>query len=122
MAGSWNAKRAYLADSLSARLAVRFVSVTHVMVAAWTGEVLHAIRMHPETFRALAPDSADAFTAWWEGRPPLSGSSSTMILVDPKAQGRTRRWIDLDAAIRGARPRYGGYRDLVQALARLDRK
>jgi transcriptional regulator with XRE-family HTH domain len=116
MAGSWNAKRAYLAASLGQRLGIRFGAVTHVMVAAWTSEVLHSMRLHPGTFGALAPDPPSAFDDWWNGRPPAHGSTSSMIVLDPLATGRLRLWVDLATALEGVRPRHRGYTELVTAL------
>lgn len=57
--GSFNAKRAYLAAELAARRHLKpFISETHVMVCLWSAEVLHALRLRPETFRATCPDPA----------------------------------------------------------------
>jgi transcriptional regulator with XRE-family HTH domain len=117
MAGTWNAKRAYLAESLGARLGVRFRSVTHVLVAAWTSEVLHALRLHPETFRSLAPDPTSAFEGWWSGEPPTRGASSSLIVLDPLATGRQQTWIDLETALGHARARHRGYAELAAALS-----
>ena len=116
MAGSWNAKRAYLAASLGERLGIRFRSVTHVLVVAWTSEALHALRLHPDSFRSLAPDPSTGFDEWWNGSSNGAGSSSTLIVLDPLASGRQRSWIDLETAIDGARPRHRGYADLAAAL------
>jgi transcriptional regulator with XRE-family HTH domain len=45
MAGSFNAKRAYLAEAIRGRLGVgRWNSQTHIIAALWTSEVLHALR------------------------------------------------------------------------------
>jgi transcriptional regulator with XRE-family HTH domain len=120
VAGAWNAKRQYLGRVLAERWGIRrFASETHVMVALWSSEVLHALRMRPATFRALAPHPADAFEAWWAGDPPERGASSTLVLLDPFARGRQRRMTDLAAALAGARPRMRGYAD---AAARLDER
>jgi hypothetical protein len=118
-AGAWNAKRAYLPDALARRLGIgRFRATTHVMVALWSSEVLHDIRIHPNTFRALAPDPAVAFETWWKGTPsPQSGGSTTFVLLDPFAVGRQRPFIDLETALRpSARPRVTGYAEAVGRL------
>jgi hypothetical protein len=116
-AGSWNAKRAYLPDQLAERLGVRggWRSVTHVMVALWTAEVLHALRLRTASFRALCPDSAEAFIAWWAGDPPSTGTSSALIVLDPLATGRQRLFVDLDDALR-ADARHRGYAAVAEAL------
>lgn len=117
-AGSYNAKRAYLAPILAERFGLRrLASVTHVMACLWSSEVLHAIRQRPETFRSLAPDSATAFERWWSGASPAAGTTSTLIVLDPLAHGRERLWIGLDAALAVARPRYRGYADAATGMA-----
>lgn len=70
--GSYNAKRRWLAASIAERIGLRdrFASVTHVIVALWSSEVLHTIRLHANSFRAVCSDDADAFSAWWNGTPP----------------------------------------------------
>jgi transcriptional regulator with XRE-family HTH domain len=110
MAGSFNAKRDHLAASVARRVGLRrFESQTHVIVALWSAEVLHALRLRPATFRALCPDPPDAFDAWWGGDPPLAGITSSLVLLDPFAQGRERRTVSLDRALSGVRPRVRGY-------------
>jgi hypothetical protein len=110
-AGSFNGKKAYLGAALARRLGIaRWVSETHVLVGLWSSEVLHALRLRTATFRALCPDSSDAFRQWWDGEPPRTGMASTLIVLDPTAGGRKRPFIDLDAALT-ARPRYAGYAD-----------
>jgi transcriptional regulator with XRE-family HTH domain len=55
-AGSYNAKRAYLAEAIGGRVGVALrASETHVMVALWSAEMLHAIRLRPEAFTSSAP-------------------------------------------------------------------
>lgn len=93
----------------------RLRSETHVVVALWSAEVLHAVRLREQTFRAVAPDSPDAFHQWWSGTPPASGSVSTLVVLDPLAHGRARPWIGLDA-VRSVRPRDRGYADALAAL------
>jgi hypothetical protein len=91
-------------------------TVSHVLVALWSSEVLHALRMRTATFRALCPDPADTFAAWWSGALPPVGSTSTLVILDPAlAIGWHRRWIgldDLDAA--AALPRLRGRRRRAQ--------
>jgi len=60
MAGSWNAKRRYLAMVLAERHGLRggFRSVAHVLTLAWTADCLHVIRLRGATLRALGPDGA----------------------------------------------------------------
>jgi transcriptional regulator with XRE-family HTH domain len=116
-AGAFNAKRAYLGAALAQRLGVRsWRSETHVMVGLWSAEVMHAVRLRTESFRALCPDDASAFEAWWSGRPPRDGKVSTFVLLDPLAASRQRAFISLDEALR-ARPRYRGYADIASLLA-----
>lgn len=117
MAGSYNAKRAYLAESLGRRLGVRrWASETHVIAALWSSEVLHALRMRPDSFRSLCPDAADAFAGWWRGEPPPSGATSTLVVIDPVASRRQRLFIGLDEALAAARPRHRGYAEVAAAL------
>jgi len=116
-AGSFNAKRAYLAPILAERAGVRrFESVTHVMACLWSAEVLHAIRLRPETFRSLAPDGPDAFERCWNGATQAARTTSTLVILDPLAHGRQRRWIGLDEALGAARPRHRGYADAAVAV------
>lgn len=117
VAGSFNAKRDHLADSLAKRLGVRrFESQTHVIVALWSAEVMHSMRIRPATFWALCPDPMDTFDAWWRGDPPTRGTTTSLVLLDPFATGRQRRTISLATALDGARPRVRGY---AEAAARL---
>jgi hypothetical protein len=117
-AGSFNAKRAHLGAAIAARLGIRqWASETHVIAALWSGEVLHAIRMRPASFRSLCPDPPDAFEAWWSGKWPLSVHSRSLIVLDPLATGRQRPFIGLDEAIARGRPRYRGYADAAARMA-----
>lgn len=118
IAGAWNAKRAYLASALAERLDLRggWLSATHAMVALWSSEVLHVLRLRTETFRAVCPDTPDAFAAWWSGTPPARGTNSTFVLLDPLAHGRQRQWVALDAAV-SARPRLSTYREAAVLCA-----
>ena len=59
-AGSYNAKRQYLAPSIAQRLNLGprgWRSVTHVMACLWSSEVIHALRLRRATFEALCPGS-----------------------------------------------------------------
>jgi hypothetical protein len=122
-AGSWNAKRAYLAPVIAERLGVRrFRSVTHVMACLWSAEVLHAVRIRAATFQSLCPDPSDAFDEWWRGTTTAAGTSTTLILLDPFASGRQKRWIDLEVALSSARPRISGYADAAERIDRASRQ
>jgi transcriptional regulator with XRE-family HTH domain len=119
VAGSYNAKRAYLAQALGERLGVGprgWRTVSHVLAVLWSSEVLHTLRLRTATFRALCPDPADEFAAWWAARNPAEGVTSSLVILDPaQAIGRSRRWIGLDDAAT-ARPRYRDYPDAAAAL------
>jgi transcriptional regulator with XRE-family HTH domain len=118
VAGSYNAKRAYLAEAIGARLGVsRWASETHLIVALWSSEVLHAIRLRTESFRALCPDPADAFEAWWRGDPPAVGRTSSLVVLDPLATRRQRHFVSLDEAMT-ARPRHRGYAEIAARVTR----
>lgn len=120
-AGAFNAKRAYLGAALAERLSVPgWASETHVIAALWSSEVLHAIRLRPESFRSLCPDDMTSFEAWWAGTPPARGKTSSLIVLDPLAVGRQRRFIGLDEAVTGTRPRHRGYADVAAKLMRAD--
>jgi hypothetical protein len=117
--GSYNAKRRWLAPAIAARLGLRtgFRSVTHVMVALWSSEVLHVVRIRAASFRAVCPDPVDAFDAWWSSESPEPGVVSTLVVLDPLAAGRSdrRRYVDLENALH-VRPRWRGYADVLDAL------
>lgn len=121
-AGAWNAKRAWLPQAMAERTAVgRWRIVTHAMVCLWSAEVLHALRMRAETFRSICPDPANAFLAWWSGEagPPSCDSipsSTTLVLLDPFANGRQRPMSDLETAVASARPRVRGYAEAAERL------
>lgn len=118
MAGSFNAKRAYLAQALGERVGIRrWASETHVIASLWSSEILHALRLRTESFRSICPDPPDAFTKWWVGNPPRAGVTSTLVVLDPLATGRRRPFVALDHAL-AARPRYRGYVDAVSAITR----
>lgn len=115
-AGSYNAKRSYLAAELGERLGVNaWASETHVIVALWSSEVLHSLRLRTESFRALCPDDGSAFESWWRGDTPRAGKTSALVVLDPLAKGRRRAFVGLDAAL-PARPRYRGYADAASAM------
>lgn len=119
VAGSWNAKRRWLGPEMARRLGIPgFSSETHVMVCLWSGEVIHELRRRPATFRSLAPDPADRFASWWEGRAAGRGRSSSLVLLDPAATARQRPWVDLEAALTVARPRMRGYAEAVDRIGR----
>ncbi len=116
-AGAFNAKCQYLAPVVARQLDLpRFASQTHVMVALWSAEVLHALRLRPATFRALCPDPAAALRQWLAGVPPTHGMTRTLVLLDPLARGRRRPFIDLEEALAGARPRVRGYAEAAASL------
>jgi hypothetical protein len=115
--GSYNAKRSYLAQVLADRLAIGprgWHSVTHAIVALWSAEVLHTLRLRTQSFAAVCPDNSEAFANWWVGSPPSVGVTSTFIALDPRATGRQRAWIDLPGAL-VTRPRNRGYADAASA-------
>jgi transcriptional regulator with XRE-family HTH domain len=115
-AGSYNAKRAYLGDGLAQRLGIRrWSSQTHVIAALWSSEVLHMIRLRTDTFRSICPDPPDTFAGWWAGAPPSVGTTSALIVLDPLAGDRQRRFVGLEEAL-GARPRHRGYADAAAGL------
>jgi transcriptional regulator with XRE-family HTH domain len=119
-AGSWNAKRAYLADQLARRFGIRggFLSEDHVVVALWSAEVIHPLRMRGASFRALCPDDAAHFGAWWDGQSgPTPGKRSSLVIFDPLPGRRAsrRRWVGFEA-VATADPRYRGYADALSAL------
>ena len=127
--GSYNAKRAYLAPAIAERVGLRsgFATVDHVVVALWSSEVLHALRLRGGSFSAVCPDSIERFEAWWSGSIPggdgtldlrrAAASSSSLAVFDPLTGTRTsrRRWIRLDEA-RRVDPRYRDYSAALTAL------
>ncbi|HEX5012600.1 MAG TPA: helix-turn-helix transcriptional regulator [Candidatus Limnocylindrales bacterium] len=117
--GSYNAKRRYLPAAIAERLGVRggFASVTNVVVALWSSEVLAEVRRHEASFRAVRPDSPKDFLGWLGGTTPASGVTSSFVLFDPVDRGRSdrRRVVPLDE-IRSVRPRFAGYADAAEAL------
>ena len=117
VAGSFNAKRHYLAPVLADQLGIgRFASMTHVMVALWSSEVIHSIRIRQATFRALCPDPDSRVRAWLEGDPPATASSSSLVLLDLFATQQSRMLVGLDGVLAGVRPRIRGYREAAERL------
>jgi transcriptional regulator with XRE-family HTH domain len=119
---SYGTKRHYLARVLADRLLpdrAGWRTVSHVMVALWSAEVLHVLRLRTETFRATCPDSTEPFQGWWDGRPPEGGGvTSSLLVMDPAPGARERfRFADLEAALR-LRSRYRGYADAAERLRR----
>jgi hypothetical protein len=117
MAGTFNAKKAYLGAILAERLGVRrWRCETHVIAGIWSAEVLHSLRIRRQTFRALCPNPPEGFASWWSGSPPPRGISSELIVIDPLASGRRRVFISLESALDGADPRHRGYADVASKL------
>lgn len=115
-AGTYNAKRAYLPSALAERHGIAgWLSETHVMVALWSSEVLHMLRLRTETFRAICPDQATGFESWWNGQPPTRGKTSSLIVLDPLASHPRTEYLDLDSAL-VASPRYRGYADAAARM------
>lgn len=118
-AGSYNAKRQYLARVVAEQLGIGpFSSQTHVMVCLWSAEVMRSLRERQASFRALCPDGITSWEAWLSGRPPIEGVSSSLVLLDPFAKGRRAAWVGLDDALRGTRPRIRGYPEAARRLSR----
>jgi hypothetical protein len=116
--GSFNAKRAYLGGELAGRVRVsRWRRETHVMVALWSAETLHQLRLHRSSFESVCPDPLDAFCDWWRGDTPAAGRRSNLVLFDPVVGHRRDRlrWASL-SQLDAIRPRY---RDYAEALAAL---
>jgi hypothetical protein len=90
--------------------------VTHAIVALWSAEVLHTLRLRAETFRSACPDPLDAFEAWWEGRTPEDEQPrSILVILDPNP-GRKSAYAGW-GALPTVRARYRGYAD---AAARIE--
>jgi hypothetical protein len=114
--GTYASKRAYLGRVLAERLGVRtgWHTETHVIAALWSSEVLHVLRQREATFRAACPDGAEPVRAWWAGQPPTSGSTSSLILLDP-APG-VRASFRIAEPTPTTRPRHRGYAEAAAAL------
>ena len=121
-AGSWNAKRQYLARALAERLGLGprgWRSVTHVMASLWSAEALHVIRLRRASFTALCPDGTEAFEAWLHGDEPPGGVASTLIVLDPTVPfGSRRRTFAAMEEPPILDPCYRGYADAAEALRR----
>jgi transcriptional regulator with XRE-family HTH domain len=116
-AGSYNAKRQYLARTVAEQTGLgHFDSQTHVLVGLWSAEVIHAVRSGKASFRALCPDGDDRLRAWLRGVPPPDGMSSSFVLLDPFARGRQRRTVKLADVLGGVRPRVRGYHEAAERL------
>lgn len=119
--GAYNAKRSYLAGELGSRIGISdWASETHVIVALWTTDVAHSLRLRPASVRSICPDPPDAFAAWWSGDPPLVGVTSTFVALDPAASGRQRLFMGFDEFL-STRPRHRNYAQAVAALLALGR-
>ena len=117
MAGSYNAKRQYLARVVAEQLGVdRFLSQTHVLVCLWSAETMRSVREKQASFRSLCPDGTEPWQAWLDGRPPAAGSASTLVFFDPFARGRRRGWVGLEDGLAGVRPRMRGYAEAARRL------
>jgi transcriptional regulator with XRE-family HTH domain len=110
-AGSFNAKRRYLPAVVAERLGIsRWGSVTNAIVALWSSEVLHVLRLRRATFTALCPDGPGSFASWWTRDPQPVGARSELVVFDRVPTRRARQFIGLDEAMR-ADPRHRGYAD-----------
>ncbi len=120
LAGSYNAKRAYLAAVMAERLGIGpsgWRTVTHALVALWSSEVIHVLRLREATFAALCPSPLEPFAAWWNGDPLASGVTSSLVLFDPAPDlgPRRLRFVGADRVATIER-RYRGYADAAEAL------
>ncbi len=116
--GSFNTKREYLGAALAGRAGVAsWHSETHAMVVLWSGEALHAMRIHRASFASLCPDSGEAFRQWWSGESPLAGRRSVLAVFDPIEGIRSdrKRWVSL-AESANVRARYRDYADALEGL------
>lgn len=120
LAGSYNAKRAYLPAAIAQRLNLDprgWASVTHALVVLWSSDVLHVLRLRSATFAALCPSPSDPFAAWWAGKPPNDGVTSSLIVFDPVKDlpQRRARFVGVERA-GSIQPRYRTYADAAAAL------
>jgi transcriptional regulator with XRE-family HTH domain len=120
--GAYGAKRTYLARVLAERLGVGprgWSTVTHAMVALWSAEVLHTLRIRRETFRAACPDGAGNLVAWWTGRLDLlddRDGASSLVLLDPSPDARDdQRLRPFNNSVR-IKPRLRDYADAAVRL------
>ena len=121
-AGSYNAKRQYLASSIGQRLNLGprgWRSVTHAMACLWSSEVIHTVRLRRASFEALCPDPDDALRAWLAGETPPPGVTSTLVFLDPAVPpGSRRRMIVGLADLARVEPRYRAYAHAADSLRR----
>ena len=123
--GRYNAKRAYLGAVLAERLGIRggWTTETHALVALWSAEVIHVMRLRSATFQAVGPDEISNLGAWWDddggSRPGRLRRTSVVALFDPIAGSRSdrRRLVGLDRLDR-IRPRHRDYADALRSLRR----
>ena len=122
-AGSYNAKRQYLARALAERAGIGpegWRSVTHVMACLWSAEVLHVLRLRRATFGSLCPDPPDQLAAWIAGVEPARGVTSSLVLLDPAVPfGSRRRTVASLLDAQRVDSRYRGYADAADALRRI---
>jgi transcriptional regulator with XRE-family HTH domain len=115
--GSFKSNVAYLGPVLAERNGIRaWRSETHVMACLWSSEMLHSLRLRTESFRAIAGGGDRNFAGWWAGNSVPEGSFAELVVIDPLATGRQRRFISLEEALT-ARPRWAGYREIAEVLA-----
>lgn len=119
-AGSYNAKRQYLARALAERAGIGpagWRSVTHVMACLWSAEVLHALRLRAATFGALCPDGPEVLEAWLAGEAPRPGVTSALVLLYPAVPlGSRRRTIASLADVARLDARHRDYAGAAEAL------
>jgi hypothetical protein len=118
--GRFRSAQRFLAGSVADRVGISHPrSETHVMVALWSAEVLRVIRRSPSTFRAVDTGGRVSFDAWLAGEQAPDGRHMTLVLFDPFATGRRRRFASLDDALDGVRSRVATYAqaaDLIRAM------
>ncbi len=122
LAGSYNAKRVYLASVMAERFGLGpagWTSVTHALVVLWSSEVLHVLRLRQATFAALCPSPLDPFAAWWNGEVIAPGVTSSLVLFDPATglSSRRMRFVGADR-VASVTSRYRGYAEAAAALSR----
>lgn len=119
--GRFTGKRRYLATALAASLGFARPprTETHVIVALWSNEVMRVLRRDAVTFQVTCPDPPDAFLAWWAGRPPEDSKTTSLVLFDPFATGRQRRFLSLEDALGTARARVHDYADAAERIRAL---
>ena len=122
LAGSYNAKRAYLPSVVAERLGIGrdgWRTVTHALVVLWSSEILHVLRMRQASIEALCPSPLEPFAAWWNGESPARGVTSSLVIFDPAPElsRRRSRFVGADR-VATVDPRYRGYADAAAALGR----